>query len=85
MALPNPHPGIEVAIVGPLGDGALAHEAKIATKNHGTEMHPKWTINTVAKCTKQTAVSFSGAWAQLRGAKPCPDCWGPKTRRKAAA
>ena len=73
--LTNPHPAVDVAIVGPLTLGVPAHKAVVKAVNNGTPDHPLWHTTITATCTRQEGRAVSYAWASLNGAQPCRGCW----------
>lgn len=77
MALPNPRPMIEVAIVGLFGGGTQAHKPASVATNEGTGEKPRWRYTTVAGCSQEPARSLSYGYALTRGAEPCSTCWAP--------
>lgn len=73
----EPQPGCEIAIVGNLQPGAIAHMSKIVYQH--TELasgSSRWYEETTTVCSGELAKSCSYGWAKAKGAVPCTACFG---------
>lgn len=74
----EPSPAYDVAILGPLVSGVIAHRRSVhflpTGKFHGKD-ELKQAIE-LAACTEREARCYSWAWARQHGAMLCPDCFG---------